>query len=251
MLRGLYLTSFASVLLALATGAPARASHPVGVFALVDKVVLEPSAKAPERVQIWGAFSLANLKTRHYDPPVRGYLYYSAPAGEEETARTEWADLERVAGTGECVAFGARHTPFGKVRRADRKPESPDPYPLGVGVVKVRNSEFEPVAALLALPAPLAPAEAEKVPVGAVTLTARNAARKEWKGARYVFEIRGAGDVQVSPEIDPGKKETRWTPPIELKPGERYTWRVWVVDGGKHGPAAEARFEAKGKEAAS
>ena len=37
----------------------AQASDPVGIYALVDKVVYEPNDKAPERVQIWGAFSLA------------------------------------------------------------------------------------------------------------------------------------------------------------------------------------------------
>ncbi|HWN99480.1 MAG TPA: hypothetical protein VNS63_09445, partial [Blastocatellia bacterium] len=31
-----------------------------GVYARVDKVVFEPNAGAPERIQIWGAFALAS-----------------------------------------------------------------------------------------------------------------------------------------------------------------------------------------------
>jgi hypothetical protein len=37
----------------------ALASDPVGVYAYVDKVVLEPSEGKPERIQIWGGFALA------------------------------------------------------------------------------------------------------------------------------------------------------------------------------------------------
>ena len=36
-----------------------NASDPVGVYAVVEKIVLEPSDAAPQRIQIWGAFSLA------------------------------------------------------------------------------------------------------------------------------------------------------------------------------------------------
>jgi hypothetical protein len=54
-------------------GGVARASDPVGVYALVEKVVLEPNEKAPERIQIWGAFSLASTVDRDsYEAPARG-----------------------------------------------------------------------------------------------------------------------------------------------------------------------------------
>jgi hypothetical protein len=36
------------------------ASGPIGVYALIDKVVFEPNDTAPDRVQIWGVFVLAD-----------------------------------------------------------------------------------------------------------------------------------------------------------------------------------------------
>ena len=36
------------------------ASGPVGIYAMVDKVVFEPNDTAPERIQIWGAFALVD-----------------------------------------------------------------------------------------------------------------------------------------------------------------------------------------------
>ena len=41
-----------------------RASDFVGVYAVVEKIVLEPSDAAPQRVQIWGAFALSDQKVR-------------------------------------------------------------------------------------------------------------------------------------------------------------------------------------------
>src|SRR5262245_32232762 len=41
-------------ILAFETGAY---SDPTGIYARVDKVVLEPNATTPERIQIWGAFA--------------------------------------------------------------------------------------------------------------------------------------------------------------------------------------------------
>jgi len=37
----------------------ALASDPVGVYAIVDKVVFEPNETNPERIQVWGAFALS------------------------------------------------------------------------------------------------------------------------------------------------------------------------------------------------
>src|SRR5262245_40679557 len=36
-----------------------RASDPIGIYAFVDKVVFEPNADKPERIQVWGGFALA------------------------------------------------------------------------------------------------------------------------------------------------------------------------------------------------
>jgi hypothetical protein len=89
------------------------ASGPVGVFAVLEKVVFEPNEANAERVQVWGAFAFVdggitvNVAT---SKPQRGYLYFTMPAAatgaEMKIARTEWSDLKAVAGTGQVVAFG-------------------------------------------------------------------------------------------------------------------------------------------------
>src|SRR5689334_1269098 len=63
----------------------AFASDPTGVFALIDKVVLEPNDTAPERIQVWGAFAVAEQKDRDpnrdaYKAAEKGYLYFSLPS---------------------------------------------------------------------------------------------------------------------------------------------------------------------------
>ena len=54
----------------------ALASDPIGIYALVDKVVFEPNEKAPERIQVWGAFAIAEGYGSTYDKAQRGFLYY-------------------------------------------------------------------------------------------------------------------------------------------------------------------------------
>src|SRR5690242_4168060 len=77
------------------------ASDFTGVYAVVDKVVFEPSDTAPARVQIWGAFALSDgQRGSNYNAAEKGYLYYSCEAGRESICRREWADLKSVAGTG-------------------------------------------------------------------------------------------------------------------------------------------------------
>ena len=127
------------------TAATLSASDPVGVYAIVTKVIFEPNDKAPERVQIWGVFALADTMRggNNYTKPQHGYLYYSLPKGKESTALKEWADFKAVAGTGQGIAFGTRYAPLGKVRPDSEKPASPDSYSPdssyanGIGVTKV------------------------------------------------------------------------------------------------------------------
>jgi hypothetical protein len=127
------------------------ASDPAGIYALVDKVVLEPAATAPERIQIWGLFSLAGPGGAgdHYLAPQPGYLYYGLKPGAKAVCEKEWADLKRVAGTHQCVAFASRYNEKGRVRKPDEKPSSPDEYPVAHGLTKVRDSNYPPVKKLL------------------------------------------------------------------------------------------------------
>ena len=114
------------------------ASDFVGVYAVVEKVVLEPSEAAPQRIQIWGAFALSDgLRGSNYGPAQRGYLYYSCPAGQEATCRREWNDLKAVAGQDTGVGFGQRYKETGRIRKVDDKPAAPDVYPIERGIVRL------------------------------------------------------------------------------------------------------------------
>jgi hypothetical protein len=131
---------------------PLLASSPFGIYAIVDKVVLEPSENAPERIQIWGVFVVpVPMSTSRHGPPQRGFLYYSMAPGREETTRKEWADLKTVAGTGQTIAFAQYwvpnpNDPNGNPHRSLEvrvhkgwDVASSEVYPLGIGIVKLRN----------------------------------------------------------------------------------------------------------------
>jgi hypothetical protein len=132
------------------------ASDMIGVYGVVEKVVFEPAQGPPERVQIWGAFATAETRNNDdYGAPQKGYLYYSCPAQQLSTCRNEWADLQSVAGKGSGVGFGARHIANGRVRSATDKPESPDAYPIKMGVFKTDGRAYQP-AVMVKLKAMLA-----------------------------------------------------------------------------------------------
>jgi hypothetical protein len=124
--------------------ADVRASDPVGIYAYVDRVVLEPSDTAPERIQVWGGFALAkDTPTRmEYHNAEAGYLYFKLRPGDEEICKKEWADLKSVAGKQQIVAFGSRDTnPPPTIRKTSAKPENPDVYPKGWGMTKVDRGQ--------------------------------------------------------------------------------------------------------------
>jgi hypothetical protein len=116
------------------------ASDPVGIYAVIEKVVFEPSENAPQRIQVWGAFAISDAKPGdNYGRAQRGYLYLRLPPGREESAKKEWADLKRVAGTGQAIGFGGKYSMRVRLRRPDEAPASPDAHPLGMGVIKVAD----------------------------------------------------------------------------------------------------------------
>jgi len=139
------------------------ASGPIGVYALIDKVVLEPNDTAPERAQIWGAFVVADTQRgTPVFPAKRGYLYFQLPGegvwrdgvSRSEVTRHEWNDLKAVAGSRQAVGFGsswvgtgsgAPNEPY-RVRPASEPPAAPNPYILNAGVVKLSaNGSYEDV----------------------------------------------------------------------------------------------------------
>jgi hypothetical protein len=80
---------------------PLGASGQAGIYGIVERVVFEPDAQAPERVQVWGAFALIERLIQRmmsaYDgpnattvggqfftnyvfaQPKRGYMYFKLP----------------------------------------------------------------------------------------------------------------------------------------------------------------------------
>ena len=140
---------------ALACGATLTTTHAsdlVGVYAFVDKVVLEPDDNAPERIQIWGGFALAEGRGSTYAPAKRGYMYFKLPASKEKEALREWKDLKALAGADQLVAFGTRHGGKATVRAADAKPAEPDVYKVDIGLTKVTpRDDYPPHKELLAL----------------------------------------------------------------------------------------------------
>ena len=154
-----------SAFAACVTILPAHASDMVGVYAYIDKVMLEPDASAPERIQIWGGFALAKDRGNIYEAAQRGVMYFKVKPGKESVCRKEWNDLKSVAGTNQLVAFGQRYSDNGTVRKPDAKLEKPDTYVTEMGVQKIEPRDYAPLNDLLALKkkasqtAPAAPAK--------------------------------------------------------------------------------------------
>jgi hypothetical protein len=123
--------------LAMLVVAPFMGSGGVGIYGIIEEVVMEPNESAPERIQLWGAFAYVETSDGFgttVSAAKRGYLYFrlEAPAyGPRFNPRVvlnEWADLKAVAGTGQAVGFGSWGYigGFGGLQ-PDRHPRSP-PY---------------------------------------------------------------------------------------------------------------------------
>jgi hypothetical protein len=134
----------------LSTALVVHASDRTGVYTRVDQVVMEPDDRAPQRIQVWGVFSMADARSADdYLPAHRGYLYFQLPENATLALR-EWADLKAVAGTPQVVAFGSRWPSVPRLRQADETPGAPDVYPINVGIVKITGrTDYAPVRALI------------------------------------------------------------------------------------------------------
>jgi len=126
----------------------AYASGPIGIYALIDKVVFEPDTNRPERIQVSGVFVFASPGSPNsFVAPERGYLYYKRSEDDLQTL-LEWTNLKYAAGTGQVVGFGGVKKL--QVRKSEQRPENPDSYVRNFGVVTLRSdTDFPPVKALL------------------------------------------------------------------------------------------------------
>ncbi len=254
--RWIFLLSFASLLCA----SPAlEASDPTGVYALIERVVVEPSVESPERLQVWGVFAVAVGKHgEFYRAPQRGYMYFKLDDGDANKCRREWADLARKADTGEPVALGSRYFMAKRnralsVRGARVQPANPDVYPLGMGLRQVRNVEYSPVKQLKLVPEPVSPLKEIKSgepdrrwPAQRFQLTVNNVVGGD-ENTRYLFEIETAsGDIYASPPVKAGEGQTSWAARIVLEKGKTFTWRARVlVDKVEFTPVVATQVQVK------
>ena len=160
----------------LLAAAHLTASGPLGIYGIVERVVLEPNEKAPERIQVWGAFAYVDGIAGEVSAAKRGYLYFRLPTSadgftnhvQEEVIKKEWADLRALAGTGQAIGFGRwgyighfgglrpdmrsnmppyilEHAPGNpqtdlRVRPATEAPASPSLYQTDTGIVKLAEA---------------------------------------------------------------------------------------------------------------
>jgi len=232
----------------------ALASDPVGVFAVVERVVLEPNKVEPERIQIWGWFELANRTSRRYDEPRRGCLYYSLSDENHDACRKEWTDIAESAGSGKCIAFGQRYDELGKVRKVGDEMTSPIPYPLASGLFELRDdTDYRPVKALTEIPLVVSPADGCLQPPGAIEIKIKNIRGERRERATYRFEIaeRGGETIEKSEPIMPGDGQTTWSPKMRLEAGQEYLWRVRAIDGDWKSTSVESLILVEGSKSAS
>jgi len=119
----------------------------IAVYALIDKMELEPVGGTSERVRIRGTFS--TVRHDGHTSPQSGYLYFELPDGLEskykDAAKREWTELNSYAGTNTAVGFGLRGLDdpnrFGPPPRIHKilapAPAYPEGYPAGAGVTRL------------------------------------------------------------------------------------------------------------------
>jgi len=136
-----------------------KADGPVGVYAMVQKVVIEPNEASPKTLQIWGVFVWVDGGLKSPGPinlPQRGYLYFRLPDGAAEAtaAKKQWTDIKAIAGSNQIIAFGdwKYSGPFEdlyipatgglediRVRKQTEAPAKPIAYPIKTGLLKIAD----------------------------------------------------------------------------------------------------------------
>jgi hypothetical protein len=121
----------AVTIVALTMTASAQAGGPPVMYAVVEKVVLEPNGDAPDRIQIWGSFVRGEGdRTYQFGKPVHGYLYLSIDPAKKDECLAEWAKWKKAVGTGRAVTIG--HCDVGgsflkaTIHKSDARPDKPD-----------------------------------------------------------------------------------------------------------------------------
>lgn len=157
MIRSTNVARVAVVAVSVLVGAVTmRASDPVGIYGLIDRVAVTMPAGGPETAQIWGTFAVAvTPPSRAYKPEEaygkvqKGYLLFTC-ADRKALCDAEWNDLKSLAGKGDVAGFGTRWGTAPRVRMATEAPADPDTYQLNVGVVRIgRFGEYPTIVSAL------------------------------------------------------------------------------------------------------
>lgn len=236
------------VLVVLALPSTAFPSDPVGIYGVVEKVVLEPAQGEPERVQLWGVFALAVRKDRDaYEEPTRGVIYARLVPGKEKACRAEWADFEKLAVKGEPVAFGSRYEKQPRVRLPGEKLEKPEAYPLGFGLQRLRaDTQREIVRRVRALPLLQTPELGSKIAPGKLEIVVKPLGAHVAKDARLHVEIvKVNGQKALETDLEISRGDIVWKPDITLAAGDVVVWKAWVVEPKWTGPVATGSIEVK------
>jgi tRNA U38,U39,U40 pseudouridine synthase TruA len=148
-----------AVLVAVFSSAVAQAADSAGAYGFLSKVILEPNSNNPERIQVWGTFSVAAGTSGDYQAPERGYLYFGLPE-DPSAALRDWNELKRISEAGSPIANSVGVTikgivAFGlpgmraRVRTSDETPDNPDSYSVGTRVAVVGYSDPSQAVRLL------------------------------------------------------------------------------------------------------
>ena len=236
----MHIAAVIACLLAAAAIVPLQPSEPVGVFALLDKVVLLPDAERPASVELHGAFAVAEGgRGQYYRAPCTGVLRFAAGSDAAESAK-QWRDLAAQAGKGVVVGFGFRHemnrdgaAPV-RVVAGDEPPGTLPPFTTAMGVHVMESAQWGPIRELLLLPRCLpvelgAERQRPEWPARELVFQCTNCIAGD-ADLRYVFTVETSdGDRFASGPIAPGKGLTAWRTELALQLGERVSWSVHVV----------------------
>ncbi len=229
-------------------------SDPAGIYARLDRVVLLPDDQKPERVELQGAFAIADGGSGdYYRAPRWGRMVLGAPDGSRDECITIWRDLVTVAGTGQIVAFSSRYEQRDVSVCCDAAAEPK----LGVMAAgwelrKVQSANWGPAQSLRMLARPLGPlgqgpAAPERAPRNGmpVEFAFGNAPGQDAE-TRYVVVVECDGESFASPLLPPGDGETtKWTVSLALTAGQSVRWSVHTVHPKlERTPIASAAFVA-------
>jgi MYXO-CTERM domain-containing protein len=141
MPRFTYRLALVLALTTLALPRLAAASNPATIYLVPRRVELLPTADAPTRVVLHGAFfrlTTASLTAVAYDDPRCGVMYFQCQPGQETMCRMQWNELldasTRTA-DGFCYGIGALNVVSTAAIQSESAPlGAPALWDLGLGV---------------------------------------------------------------------------------------------------------------------